>query len=88
MLWMAQTVLERHGEALRRYGPRQYAIVLRIAATQSFLLGRRRQGARYSMRALRRRPLAPAAWVTLMLGLVGPQAATRGAVLHRRLTAR
>jgi glycosyltransferase involved in cell wall biosynthesis len=87
MLWMAETTLERHGDALRRYGPGQYVTVLRIAATQSFLLGRRRLGARYSLRALRRKPLAPAAWVTLLLGLLGPGATARGAVAYRHLTA-
>jgi glycosyltransferase involved in cell wall biosynthesis len=85
MLWMAETVLERHGEALRRYGPGQYVTVLRIAATQSFLLGQRRNGARYSLRSLRRKPLAPAAWITLLLGLLGPGATARGAVAYRRL---
>ena len=88
MLWMAETTLERHGDALQRYGPGQYVTVLRIAATQSFILGKRRLGARYALHALRRQPLAPAAWITLLLGLIGPQAVTRGAVLHRRLTAR
>ncbi len=86
MLWMAETVLERHGGALQRYGPGQYVTVLRIAATQSFLLGQRRLGARYSLRALRRKPLAPAAWITLLLGLLGPGATARGAVAYRRLT--
>ncbi|HEU4943711.1 MAG TPA: glycosyltransferase family 2 protein [Solirubrobacterales bacterium] len=85
MLWMAETVLERHGEALQRWGPRQYVTVLRIGATQSFILGRRRLGARYSLRALRRKPLAPAAWATLLLGLLGPAATARGAVAYRRL---
>jgi glycosyltransferase involved in cell wall biosynthesis len=84
MLWMAETVLERHGGALQRYGPGQYVTVLRIAATQSFLLGQRRNGARYSLRALRRKPLAPAAWITLLLGLLGPGATARGAVAYRR----
>jgi glycosyltransferase involved in cell wall biosynthesis len=84
MLWMAETVLERHGEALRGYGPGQYVIVLRIAATQAFLLGKRGLGARYSLRALRRKPLAPAAWITLLLGLLGPGATARGAVAYRR----
>jgi glycosyltransferase involved in cell wall biosynthesis len=88
MLWLAETVLARHGEALQRYGPHQYVTVLRIGATQSFILGKRRLGARYSLRVLRRKPLAPAAWITLLLGLLGPQAVTRGAILHRRLTAR
>jgi glycosyltransferase involved in cell wall biosynthesis len=84
MLWMAETTLERHGDALQRYGPRQYVTVLRIAATQAFLLGQRRNGARYSLRALRRKPLAPAAWVTLLLGFLGPGATARGAVAYRR----
>jgi glycosyltransferase involved in cell wall biosynthesis len=87
MLWMAETVLERHGDALQRWGPRQYVTALRIAATQSFLLGQRRKGARYSMRALRLKPLSPAAWVTLLLGLLGPGPTARGAVAYRRLNA-
>ncbi len=85
MLWMAETTLERHGEALQRWGPRQYVTVLRIAATQSFILGKRHQGARYALKALRRDPLAPAAWITLLLGLLGPAATARGAVAYRRL---
>ncbi|HYQ79494.1 MAG TPA: glycosyltransferase family 2 protein [Solirubrobacterales bacterium] len=87
MLWMAETVLERHGEALRRWGPRQYADLLRIAAMQSFLLGRRRAGVGYALRALRARPLAPIAWVTLVLGVLGPAAVGRGTLALRRLQA-
>lgn len=87
MLWMAETTLERHGEALQRWGPRQYVTVLRIGATQAFILGKRRLGARYALRALRRSPLAPAAWLTLLLGLIGPGATARGAVAYRRITA-
>ena len=87
MLWMAETTLQRHGEALQRWGPRQYVTVLRIGATQAFILGKRRLGARYSFRALRRRPFAPAAWVTLLLGLLGPSATARGAVAYRRIAA-
>ncbi|HVY77835.1 MAG TPA: glycosyltransferase family 2 protein [Solirubrobacterales bacterium] len=87
MLWMAETVLSRHGDALRRWGPHQYVTVLRIAATQAFILGQRRRGARYSLRALRRKPLTPAAWITLLLGLLGPGPTARGAVAYRRLAA-
>jgi glycosyltransferase involved in cell wall biosynthesis len=86
MLWMAETVLDRHGAALRRFGPRQYVAVLMVAAVQAFLLGERGKGARYAFRALRRRPLAPAAWMTVVLGLLGPWAVGRGAVAYRRLT--
>ena len=84
MLWMAETVLERHGAALQRYGPGQLVTVLRIASTQAFLLGQRRKGAAYGLRALRRKPLDPTAWITLLLGLLGPAAVARGAVAYRR----
>ena len=88
MLWMAETTLERHGEALRRWGPRQYADVQRVAAIQAFLLGRRRVGIRHSLRALRQRPLVPLTWVTLFLGLLGPAAVGRGTLALRKLQAR
>jgi len=84
MLWMAETTLRRHGAALERYGPGQFVTVLRIASTQAFLLGKRRLGAGYGLRALRRGPLDPTAWVTLLLGLLGPAAVARGAVAYRR----
>ncbi|HEX6782269.1 MAG TPA: glycosyltransferase family 2 protein [Solirubrobacterales bacterium] len=88
MLWMAETSLERHGEALRRWGPRQYANLQRVAALQSFLLGRRRAGARYALRALRERPQAALSWITLFLGVLGPRAAARGILALRKLQAR
>jgi Glycosyl transferase family 2 len=87
MLWMAETSLEHHGEALRRWGPRQYANLQRVAALQSFLLGRRRDGLRHASRSLRRRPLSPLAWITLFLGLAGPRATCRGILVLRRLQA-
>ncbi len=88
MLWMAETTLARHGEALRRWNPRQYADVQRVAAAQAFLLGRRREGIRHSLRALRVRPLAPLAWVTLLLGPLGPGAIGRGTLALRKIQAR
>jgi glycosyltransferase involved in cell wall biosynthesis len=84
LLWMAETTLERHGAALERWGPNQLAILLRIGETQAFLLGRRRLGVAYALKALRRRPLDPAGWATLALGLLGPWAVARGAVAYRR----
>ncbi|MGN6258163.1 MAG: glycosyltransferase family 2 protein [Solirubrobacterales bacterium] len=87
MLWMAETVLARHGEALRRWGPRQYATIQRVAAVQAFLLGKRREGARHSLAALRFRPWGGMAWVTLLLGLLGPGAVGRGTLALRRLQA-
>lgn len=85
MLWMAETTLDRHGPALRRWGPRQYRRLLRLASMQAFLLGRRGEGTRYAVRALRRGPLDPQAWATLALGLLGPRAVARGALAYRRL---
>lgn len=87
MLWMAETTLRRHGLALRRNGPRQYTTMLRVASVQAFLLGKRRAGVRYAIRALRRRPLEPQAWVTLALGLVGSRAVAYGTVALRRIIA-
>ncbi len=87
MLWMAETALRRHGEALRRHGPRQYMTILRVASVQAFLLGQRRAGVRYAVAALRRRPLEPQAWVTLALGLIGPRAVAHGTLALRRLIA-
>jgi Glycosyl transferase family 2 len=88
MLWMAETTLERHGEALRRNGPRQYRTILRVAGTQAFLLGQRRKGAEYVLRALRARKLDPMAWATLALGMLGPAALARGMLAFKRVNAR
>jgi hypothetical protein len=87
MLWMAETTLARHGEALREWGPRQYAALQRVAAVQAFLLGGRREGARHALRALRQRPQSGLVWVTLLLGLAGPGAVGRGTLALRRLQA-
>jgi hypothetical protein len=85
MLWMAETTLARHGAALERWGPRQLVVALRIASTQAFMLGRRRKGVAYALKALRRKPLDPINVITLALGLLGPWAVARGAVAYRRL---
>jgi glycosyltransferase involved in cell wall biosynthesis len=85
MLWMAETTLARHGEALRRWGPGQYTRIQRVAAVQAFLLGRRRKGMRHSLAALRQRPLDGTVWVTLLLGMLGPAAVGRGTLALRRL---
>jgi glycosyltransferase involved in cell wall biosynthesis len=85
MLWMAEALLARHGEALRRWGPRQLANAQRVAALQAFMLGRRRDGLRHACAALRQRPLAGMAWVTLGLGMLGPAAVGRGTLVLRRL---
>jgi glycosyltransferase involved in cell wall biosynthesis len=87
MLWMAETALAGHGEALAKWGPRQRADLQRVAAVQSFLLGRRREGIRHGLRALRARPWVPLSWITLILGLAGSGAVARGILTLRRLQA-
>jgi hypothetical protein len=85
LLWMAETILARHGPALRRWGPKQYANMQRVASVQAFLLGRRRLGLHYGVAALRSRPFSPLAWTTLILGLLGPGPLARGNLAQRRL---
>jgi glycosyltransferase involved in cell wall biosynthesis len=85
MLWMAETTLREHGEALRAFGPSQYQRMLRVASTQAFLLGRRRIGFRYGLRALRQKPLDPLVIGTLLLGGLGRWAVARGVLAARRL---
>lgn len=86
MLWMAETTLGRHGAALREHGPRQYRLLLRVAAAQAFLLGRRRAGVGYARAALRLGPADTLAWATLVLGTLGPAALARGTLAHRLLS--
>jgi hypothetical protein len=85
MLWMAETALHQHGAALAQHGPRQYRVLLRVAAVQAFLLGKRNEGASYALAALRLKKLDPIAWATLVLGLLGPRMAARGTIASRRL---
>lgn len=87
MLWMAETTLAEHGEALRRWGPRQYAMYARIGASQAFLLGQRRKGLGLARLALRARPFDPMTLATVCVGIWGPRAAGRGALAFRRLNA-
>lgn len=87
MLWMAETTLAEHGEALRRWGPKQYVMYARIAASQAFLLGQRRKGLHFAREALRLRPLDPMTLATVLIGIWGSQTAARGALTFRRLNA-
>ncbi len=84
-LWMAETTLREHGEALRRFGPRQYRELLRVASMQALLLGDRGKGLRYGLRALRRRPWDAKALATLAFGMLGRRSAARGVLLSRKL---
>jgi len=87
MLWMAETTLADHGDALERYGPRQYHDFLRIAAFYAFLAGNRAKGLHYARKGLGQDWAWPMLWMTLILGLLGPRLLAYGAVLFRRLKA-
>jgi hypothetical protein len=88
MLWMAETTLAEHGSELARYGPCQRAAVVKSAATQSFLVGARKKGIRYSCASLRRDIRDAMAWGTLVLGVLGPRAVAYGTLGYRRWAAR
>jgi glycosyltransferase involved in cell wall biosynthesis len=62
-----ETLLQRHGGALRSWAPRIYAQQLGGLATLHFLAGDRGGG----LRALRRAPLSPRAIVVAVAGLLG-----------------
>jgi hypothetical protein len=66
-------ILAAHGEALRRWAPRMYWLLIAGGASASFLAGRRIDGIRYSVRALRIRPFALRVWVIVFFGMLGPR---------------
>ena len=84
-LWFAETTLLDHGRALEQWGPCQYRTMLRTAAFQAFLLGRRRTGLRYAGRSARRRVLDPLLWSIVAFGLVGPRALAYANLVFRKL---
>jgi glycosyltransferase involved in cell wall biosynthesis len=86
MLWMAQTTLAEHGEALRKYAPRQYRGLFRLAAVQAFLTNARRSGLRYGVKYLRHQKWDVMFLATLLAGLVGPRAVAYGILAYRRLS--
>lgn len=84
-LWMAQTTLCEHGEALQLHGPRQYQTVLRLAAVQAFLAHRRRTGLKYSLKYVQRRKLDIMFFPTLVIGAISPKALAYSILAYRRL---
>jgi glycosyltransferase involved in cell wall biosynthesis len=68
-----QEVLARHGDALGRWAPRRHRQLVSGLATLSFLAGRRADGVRAAFRFLRMQPIAPAQWLVLVAGLIGPR---------------
>ena len=88
MLWMAETTLSEHGSDLGRYGPTLRDTLVRSAAVQSFLVGERKKGVRYTRASLRRDIRDAMAWGTLVLGLLGPRAVAYGTLGYRKWVAR
>ncbi len=83
-LWMAETMLSEHADALRSDAPTVYRGLLIRAATQAFLVGRRRTGIRYTRAAIRSGGPARRLWVTAAFGLVGRRALACAKLAERR----
>ncbi len=88
MLWLSETTLERHVDALARLTPGLRLELVRAAALHAFILGRRRLGLRYGVQAVRSAPGNPNVWATLLFGLAGPWLTLRGVLLSRVLAKR
>jgi hypothetical protein len=84
-LWMAQTTLLEHGDALRTYAPRQYRELFRLAAVQACLTSARRRGLQYGVKYFRSQKSDVMFLVTLLAGLVSPKALAYGILAYRRL---
>ena len=67
-LWMAETMLAEHGAELARYAPRTRRALIERAATQAFLTGDRRRGARHTWSAVRAGSRHSKLWMTCPLG--------------------
>jgi glycosyltransferase involved in cell wall biosynthesis len=68
---MMSQLLALHGSAMREYAPRLYQRYSSALASLEFMLGRRKQGIKYSLQAIRVRPRRLQPWAVLLLGLVG-----------------
>ncbi len=67
-----ETLLARHGEALRVHAPSVHGELLNGMATLRFLEGRRLAGLRWAARAWTNEPTALRTWVIVAAGLLGP----------------
>lgn len=88
MLWMTQTALARHGEALRELSPTQHRELVRLASRYSFLLRNRRQGLRYAWQGVKLRDTDATLWLGVVLGMLGPRPLVYGIAARRRLDQR
>lgn len=67
----ARFVLAVHGDAMLRFAPLMYRITVSSAAATSFMAGRKRDGLRFTVRALRRAPFWPRLYAVAIAGLLG-----------------
>lgn len=84
MLWMFETMIERHGPELARLAPTLRWGLDQGAALQAFMIGDRRTGIRHTKAAIRRGGGVPRTWGNLVFGLVGPRALAYAKLIGRR----
>lgn len=81
----AARVLAVHGDAMRKFAPLMYRIIVSSAAASSFMAGRKRDGLRFTARALRQAPFSPRLYAVAMAGLLGgPRAVAKLRALRSR----
>jgi hypothetical protein len=78
-------LLTDHGQAMRAYAPRRYAVCSRMAATYRFLAGQRMQGCALALKHLGRHPLSLHSWAIPGLGLLGPKAVRWGTAFKTKI---
>ena len=79
-----EELLTRHGEALKRWAPRQFFGIHRFLGLHCFMTGDKRRATRYLLKYLRHYPSDLAAWGILSAGMLGPSATTRANLWKRR----
>jgi hypothetical protein len=83
-LWMAETMLAKHGDELGRDAPHVRRSLLDRAAMEAFLSGDRRAGLRHAATAFRAGAARPRLLSTVGLGLLGPKTLAYAKVARRR----
>jgi hypothetical protein len=81
----ARRILSVHGQAMLRLAPLMYRSTVSSAAAKSFMAGRKRDGLRFTARALRQAPFSPRLYAVAVAGLLGgPRAVARLRALRSR----